>query len=87
MNDRCEPADAGERIACLRRNAGLTQGQLAQRLGVSREVISKWEHGKGRLSPNTSMLLRLSALLGTNVETLLNGRGACTAEDKGGIHP
>lgn len=37
--------DIGDRIAGLRKQAGLTQEQLADRLFVSRELVSKWEQG------------------------------------------
>ena len=35
----------GERIAALRRAAGLSQEQLAELLEVSRQAVSKWETG------------------------------------------
>ena len=35
----------GENIQYLRRKNGLTQETLAQRLGVSRQTVSKWESG------------------------------------------
>ena len=35
----------GERIAQLRRAAGLSQEQLAEALEVSRQAVSKWETG------------------------------------------
>ena len=34
-----------EKIADLRRKAGLSQEQLADRLGVTRQSVSKWESG------------------------------------------
>ena len=37
--------DIGSRIAELRKRAGLTQEQLAEKLFVSRELVSKWEQG------------------------------------------
>ena len=39
---------AGERIAELRRGAGITQEQLAERLYVSRELVAKWENNSRR---------------------------------------
>ena len=35
----------GERIAQARKQAGLSQEQLGEKLGVSRQAISKWESG------------------------------------------
>lgn len=34
----------GRRIAALRRQAGLTQEQVAERLGVTAQAVSKWEN-------------------------------------------
>ena len=35
----------GERIAMLRKKAGLSQSALAEKLGVSTQAVSKWETG------------------------------------------
>ena len=35
----------GKRIAALRRNAGLSQMDLAEKLGVTSQAVSKWECG------------------------------------------
>ena len=35
----------GTQIAMLRKNAGLTQNELGERLGVSYQAVSKWERG------------------------------------------
>lgn len=40
-----EAASVGKRIAELRKQEGLTQKQLADKLGVSNKAISKWETG------------------------------------------
>jgi DNA-binding XRE family transcriptional regulator len=45
-----EPLTLGESIRARRRAAGLTQAQLAERLGVSRITINKWE--RQRILPN-----------------------------------
>ena len=61
----------GERIARLRRGAGLTQAQLAERADVTRETLARWETGGGKLSPNAKMLLRLAGFFHVSVEELL----------------
>lgn len=59
-------------IAKLRRQAGLTQQQVADRLRVSFQAVSKWE--KGVSAPSLELLLPLSRLLGVSADALLTGR-------------
>ena len=62
----------GERIVQLRSQKNMSQGQLAQSLGVSRQAISKWENDLS--SPDTIHLIKLSDILDTEVEYLATGR-------------
>lgn len=62
----------GERIAALRKEANLSQGQLASMLDVSRQAVSKWENDLA--SPDTSKMIRLAEVLNTEVEYLVSGR-------------
>ncbi|MDO4861011.1 MAG: helix-turn-helix transcriptional regulator, partial [Bacillota bacterium] len=55
-----EAASVGKRIAELRKQEGLTQKQLADKLGVSNKTISKWETGEG--FPDITMIPKLSAI-------------------------
>ena len=48
----------GEKIKERRKQAGLSQEQLAEQLGVSRQAISKWESGKA--VPETDTLISIS---------------------------
>lgn len=59
----------GARLAQLRRKKGLTQEQLAQRLGVSAPAVSKWETNTSY--PDITLLCPLARALGVNVDTLL----------------
>lgn len=61
----------GRYIAMKRREAGMTQAELSQRLHVTRQAVSKWESGKS--IPDTATLLSLSNLFDLTVEELLNG--------------
>ena len=61
----------GALIRRLRRELGLTQLQLAGRLGVSDKAVSKWERGLG--SPEVSTLPRLSQVLGVDLARMLQG--------------
>lgn len=62
----------GERIADLRTKNGLSQGQLAKALDVSRQAVSKWENDLS--SPDTLKLIKLAEVLDTEVEYLATGR-------------
>lgn len=58
-----------ENIKTLRKTKGLSQEELAIKLNVVRQTISKWENGLS--VPDSSMLLLLADELDTNVTTLL----------------
>ena len=58
-----------EKLQALRKQRGLTQEELAERLFVTRQAVSRWENGE--TLPNTDTLRRLSALFGVSINTLL----------------
>lgn len=58
-------------IVFLRKRAGYTQKDLADRIGVSDKAVSKWERGLGL--PDISCLRKLSILLDTDTDSLLAG--------------
>jgi putative transcriptional regulator len=51
-----------------REQAGLTQGELAERIGVTRKTVNTVE--RGHFVPSTVLALRLADALGTSVEDL-----------------
>lgn len=61
----------GKFIAQMRKEQGLTQIQLADKLFISNKTVSKWETGKGM--PEVSLMLPLCETLGINVNELLTG--------------
>ena len=61
----------GERIMALRKEKNISQTELAKRLNVSRQAVSKWEQGIS--SPDTERLIQLAEILGTEVEYLATG--------------
>ena len=69
----------GHCIQYMRKKAGLTQSELAEKLGISFQAVSKWENGD--TLPDTGLLLPLSDILGVTVDTLLNG-GSMVLNDR-----
>ena len=61
----------GKLIADCRKEKGLTQMQLAEKLGITDKAISKWE--RGIAMPDTSIMLELCDILGISVNELLSG--------------
>lgn len=59
----------GNTLKKLRKNASLSQDELAQKLYVSHQAVSRWEHGKSL--PQLETLLALTALYNVSLETLL----------------
>lgn len=55
----------GQKLAALRKNAGLTQEELAEKLFVSRDLVSKWENGTRR--PDKTALEKAAGLLGAEI--------------------
>lgn len=63
----------GEKLQKLRKAAGLSQEQLAEKLLVSRQAISKWEQDAAR--PDTDNIIVLSELFGVTTDYLLKAEG------------
>ena len=61
----------GERITTLRKEKDISQTELAKRLSVSRQAVSKWEQGSS--TPDTERLIQLAEILDTEVEYLATG--------------
>ena len=68
----------GKRIMQHRKNMGLTQDQLAERLGVTAQAVSKWENDQS--CPDINMLPRLAELFGTTTDALLGRETVYEAE-------
>lgn len=62
----------GATIKTIRESKGLTQAELAERIGVTPKAVSKWETGKGL--PDIALLEPLASALGTSVIELMNGQ-------------
>lgn len=66
-----DSSKTGALIRKLRRERGLTQRQLAEKVLVSDKAVSKWERGMG--CPDVSIVARLGAALGVSADALLAG--------------
>lgn len=76
----------GQKIQALRKGRGLTQEQLAARLGVSRQAVSRWELDE--TLPDTQNLLPLKEALGVSIDTLLDStRGLDEPAPQAGLAP
>ncbi|MEG0176980.1 helix-turn-helix domain-containing protein [Anaerorhabdus sp.] len=72
----------GEKIFKLRKEKGLSQENLAEQLGTTRQAISKWENNQG--FPETEKLLQLSNIFEVSTDFLLkNDKNEKNADDKG----
>ena len=66
----------GKFIASCRKEVGMTQAVLAEKLGISDRAVSKWETGKSM--PDSGIMLELCELLNINVNELLSGEKIMT---------
>ena len=61
----------GKFIAALRKEKGLTQEKLGERLGVTNKTVSRWENGN--YMPDVEMLSLLSEEFGVSINELISG--------------
>lgn len=71
----------GEIISTLRREKGMTQKELADRLNLTDKAVSKWE--RDLACPDTQTLPKLAQLLGISIEELLRAKSVPTSGHKG----
>ena len=64
----------------LRRKAGLSQEDFADRLNVSRQAVSKWERGEAY--PDTENLITISEMFKVTIDELLNAKDLSSIEAK-----
>ena len=58
-----------EKLQLLRKNKGLTQEELAEKTGVSRQAVAKWE--AGQVYPDIFNLIQISNLMNVSVDYLV----------------
>ena len=75
----------GEKLKEARKESGLSQEQLAEKMSVSRSAIAKWETDKGM--PDVNNLKVIAQLLNVSVDDLLDDEEKiCFHEMKEAIH-
>lgn len=74
----------GSRLARLRKERGYSQEELAEKLGVSRQAVSKWERGEA--SPDTDNLIALAALYEITLDALIQGDSQTKETRKECVH-
>lgn len=69
-----------EKIAYYRKKHMMTQEELAERLCVSRQTVTKWE--RGAISPSLEYLIDLSDIFGITVDSLIKDDDCISEEDE-----
>lgn len=72
--------ETANRLMQLRKKAGLSQEELADKLNVSRQAVSKWECAES--SPDTDNLIALSKIYGVTLDELINGESEAPKQEK-----
>lgn len=65
-------SETGSRLGELRRDRGISQEQLAERIGVSRQAVSNWERGEAL--PDTANLIKLAELFEVALDEMTGRR-------------
>ena len=85
--------EIADRLIKLRKQKGLSQEELADKLGISRQAVSKWERAEA--SPDTDNLICLAKLYGVSLDELLSNdddidtivkEQVKSEEEKEGVH-
>ena len=71
----------GEIISTLRREKGMTQKDIADKLGITDKAVSKWE--RDIAFPDTATIPKLAEILEINVEELIQAKAVPTNGHKG----
>lgn len=85
MNQKGQSESLGNRITELRRKIGFTQEQLADKLGLTYQAVSKWENDLS--CPDILLLPDLARLLGISIDALLGQPSPTTAIKKDATLP
>lgn len=75
----------GESIYRLRTEKNMSQGDLADSLGVSRQSVSKWENGNS--TPDLDKLVKMAKLFGVTLDELVSGETGSASPFEGPARP
>lgn len=75
--------DVAHRIQSLRKTRGLSQEQLADKVGVSRQAVSKWESAQS--APDLEKIIMMSEYFGVTTDYILKGSQSTTNEETGTV--
>lgn len=67
------------RIRLLRKNSQMSQEELAERLNISRQSVTKWESGDS--IPDIDRVINLSSIFGVTIDYLLKGDNIYTTKE------
>lgn len=73
-------AETANRLYQYRKHSNLSQEELADKLGISRQAVSKWERAEA--SPDTDNLINLAKLYGVSLDDLINNDPAQKNNDE-----
>ncbi len=71
--------DIGKRIKIARKYKGLSQDELAKRIGVAQQNIARWE--KGERIPGAKNLIKISKALDVSIDWILTGESSFMVKD------
>ena len=71
--------EIANRLVTLRKKNGLSQEELADKIGISRQAVSKWERAES--SPDTDNLIALARLYGVSLDELLESSPESLEDD------
>lgn len=77
--------EIANRLLQYRKQSKLSQEELAEKIGVSRQAVSKWERAEA--SPDTDNLILLAQVYGVSLDELLKGEGEPKAKREEGFEP
>ena len=71
--------ETANRLLQYRKENNLSQEELAEKIGVSRQAVSKWERAEA--SPDTDNLIRLAEIYGVSLDEMLTGKKTDNTEN------